>query len=197
MSLFFKMLSRLVIAFLPRSNRLLISWLQSPSAVILEPKKIKSVIVWDSDKYYDENKIGNTIQRRNIPEETTPELRPSSERESTKKSGGWRSTRLASSELGVSATQWVKNRLVGAEAGARPRWALQGTVRVLGEPQTSSPAVLLYHRWPMYRTTQGMKWISGQLNCWKTTLYHYDLGQGNYECVVSSLLKWASDEESA
>ena len=39
------MLSRLVIAFLPRSKRLLISWLQSPSAVILEPKKIKSVTV--------------------------------------------------------------------------------------------------------------------------------------------------------
>ena len=41
-SLLFNMLSRLVIAFLPRSERLLISWLQSPSAVILEPKKIKS-----------------------------------------------------------------------------------------------------------------------------------------------------------
>ena len=40
MSLLFKLLSRLVIAFLPRSERLLISWLQSPSAVILEPKKI-------------------------------------------------------------------------------------------------------------------------------------------------------------
>ena len=39
MSLLFNMLSRLVIAFLPRSKRLLISWLQSPSAVILEPKK--------------------------------------------------------------------------------------------------------------------------------------------------------------
>ena len=39
MSLFFNMLSRLVITFLPRSNCLLISWLQSPSAVILEPKK--------------------------------------------------------------------------------------------------------------------------------------------------------------
>jgi len=36
------MLSRLVITFLPRSKRLLISWLQSPSAVILEPRKIKS-----------------------------------------------------------------------------------------------------------------------------------------------------------
>ena len=45
MSLLFNMLSRLVIAFLPRSKSLLISWLQSPSAVILEPKKIKSVIV--------------------------------------------------------------------------------------------------------------------------------------------------------
>ena len=39
------MLSRLVIAFLPRSERLLISWLQSPSAVILEPPKIKSLTV--------------------------------------------------------------------------------------------------------------------------------------------------------
>ena len=42
MSLLFNMLSRLVITFLPRSNRLLISWLQQPSAVILEPPKIKS-----------------------------------------------------------------------------------------------------------------------------------------------------------
>ena len=42
MSLFFNMLSRLVITFLPRSKHLLISWLQSPSAVILEPRKIKS-----------------------------------------------------------------------------------------------------------------------------------------------------------
>ena len=45
MSLLFNMLSRLIIAFLPRSKRLLISWLQSPSAVILEPKKIKFVTV--------------------------------------------------------------------------------------------------------------------------------------------------------
>ena len=43
MSVFFNMLSRLVVAFLPRSKHLLISWLQSPSAVILEPKKRKSV----------------------------------------------------------------------------------------------------------------------------------------------------------
>ena len=42
MSLLFNMLSKLVITFLPRSKRLLISWLQSPSAVILEPPKIKS-----------------------------------------------------------------------------------------------------------------------------------------------------------
>ena len=45
MPLLLKMLSRLVITFLPRSKRLLISWLQSPSAVILEHKKIKSDIV--------------------------------------------------------------------------------------------------------------------------------------------------------
>ena len=44
-SLLFNMLSRLVITFLPRSKHLLISWLQSPSVVILEPVKIKSVIV--------------------------------------------------------------------------------------------------------------------------------------------------------
>ena len=42
MSLFLKMLSKFVIAFLPRSKHLLISWLQSPSAVILELKKIKT-----------------------------------------------------------------------------------------------------------------------------------------------------------
>ena len=45
MPLLFNMQSRLVIAFLPKRKRLLISWLQSPSAVILEPKKIKSVSV--------------------------------------------------------------------------------------------------------------------------------------------------------
>ena len=44
-SLLFNILSRFVIAFCPRSKRLLNSWLQSPSAVILEPKKIKSVIL--------------------------------------------------------------------------------------------------------------------------------------------------------
>ena len=45
MSLLLNMLSRLVITFLPRSQRLLLSWLQSPSAVILEPRKIKSATV--------------------------------------------------------------------------------------------------------------------------------------------------------
>ena len=45
MSLLFNMQSRLVIPFLPRSKSLLISWLQSPSAGILEPKNIKSLIV--------------------------------------------------------------------------------------------------------------------------------------------------------
>ena len=45
MSLLFHLLSMLVIVFLPRSKHLLISWLQSPSAVILEPPKLKSVTV--------------------------------------------------------------------------------------------------------------------------------------------------------
>ena len=45
MSLFFSMLSRLLIAFLSRSKHLLVSWLQPPSTVIFKPKKIKSVIV--------------------------------------------------------------------------------------------------------------------------------------------------------
>ena len=45
MSLLFNMLSRFVIAFVPKSKHLLVSWLQSLSAVILEPKKIKSVTV--------------------------------------------------------------------------------------------------------------------------------------------------------
>ena len=45
MSLLFNMLSRLGITFLPRIKHLLISWLQSPSAVILEPKKVKSLTV--------------------------------------------------------------------------------------------------------------------------------------------------------
>ena len=52
MSLLFNMLSRLVINFLPRSKCLLISWLQSPSAVILQPQKIKSATV-----SYDLNQI--------------------------------------------------------------------------------------------------------------------------------------------
>ena len=45
MSLLFNMVSRLVTGFLPRRKHVLISWLQSPSAVILEPKKVKSVTV--------------------------------------------------------------------------------------------------------------------------------------------------------
>ena len=44
MSLLFNMLSMLVIAFLARSKRLLVSWLQSPSAVIMEPKKLSSTL---------------------------------------------------------------------------------------------------------------------------------------------------------
>ena len=52
MSLLFNMLSRLVITFLPRSKRLLISWLQSPPAVILEPRKIKSANCFHSFPIY-------------------------------------------------------------------------------------------------------------------------------------------------
>ena len=48
MSLLFNMLSRLVITYLPRTKRLLISWLQSPPAVILEPQNIKSVTICPS-----------------------------------------------------------------------------------------------------------------------------------------------------
>ena len=51
MSLLYNMLSRFVIAFLPRSRSLLISWLQSPSAVIWEPPKIKSVTLSPSICY--------------------------------------------------------------------------------------------------------------------------------------------------
>ena len=46
MSLLLNMLSRLIIAFLPKNKRLLISWLQSPSAVILEPKEMKSFTIF-------------------------------------------------------------------------------------------------------------------------------------------------------
>ena len=56
MSLRLNMLSRLVITFLPRSKRLLISWLQSPSAVILEPAKIKSTTVSPSICIFTTNK---------------------------------------------------------------------------------------------------------------------------------------------
>ena len=51
MFLLFNMLSRLVITFLPRSKRFLISWLQSPSTVILEPRKIKSATVSTVSSY--------------------------------------------------------------------------------------------------------------------------------------------------
>ena len=55
MSLLFNMLSRFVIAFLPKSKRLLISWLLSPSAVILEPPKIKSVTVSNVSHLFAKN----------------------------------------------------------------------------------------------------------------------------------------------
>ena len=58
MSLVFSMLSTLVIAFLPRSKLILISWLQSPSAVILEPQKIKSLTVFIGSPYIHHEVIG-------------------------------------------------------------------------------------------------------------------------------------------
>ena len=58
MSLLFNMLSRLVITFLPRSKRLLISWLQSPSAVILESKKIKSYTVFTVSPSFSHEVMG-------------------------------------------------------------------------------------------------------------------------------------------
>ena len=63
MSLLFNMLSRLVIAFLPRSKHLWISWLQSPSAVILEPKKIRTPwTVW-KEQLKVHSKIEKKVQR--------------------------------------------------------------------------------------------------------------------------------------
>ena len=58
MSLLFNMLSRLVIVFHPRSRHLLISWLQSPSAVMWEPKKIKSLIVSITSPYICDEVMG-------------------------------------------------------------------------------------------------------------------------------------------
>ena len=58
MSLLFNMLSRLVITFLPRSKRLLISWLQSPYVVILEPRKIKSDTVSTVSPYISHDVMG-------------------------------------------------------------------------------------------------------------------------------------------
>src|SRR5574337_964244 len=67
MSLLLNMLSRLVIIFLPRSKRLLISWLQSPSAVILEPRKIKSLTVSTvSPSICHEVKIGRASCRERV-----------------------------------------------------------------------------------------------------------------------------------
>ena len=63
MSLLFNMLSRFLIAFLPRSKHLLISWLQSPSAVILEPKKIKSVTVSKKKRLFTVRGFGADLFR--------------------------------------------------------------------------------------------------------------------------------------
>ena len=60
MSLLLNMLSRLVITFLPRSKRVLISWLQSPSAVVLEPRKIKSDTVSTVSHSISHEVVGGT-----------------------------------------------------------------------------------------------------------------------------------------
>ena len=72
MSLLFNMLSRLVITFLPRSKRLLISWLQSPSAVILEPPKIKSDTVSTVSPYICHEAMG-MLTCQKTPSQQHPE----------------------------------------------------------------------------------------------------------------------------
>ena len=71
MSLLINMLSRLVITFLPRSKRLLISWLQSPSAVILEPKKTKSDTVSTISPYICHEVAGRNINNLRYADDTT------------------------------------------------------------------------------------------------------------------------------
>ena len=66
MFLLFNMLSRLVIAFLPRSKCLLISWLQSPSAVILEPPKIKSATVSPSISHKSDGTRSHDLSFLNV-----------------------------------------------------------------------------------------------------------------------------------
>ena len=66
MSLLLNMLSRLVITFLPRSQHLLISWLQSPSTVILEPRKIKSDTVSTVSPSICHRVMGPTYQRKDL-----------------------------------------------------------------------------------------------------------------------------------
>ena len=72
MSLLFNMLFSLVTAFLPRSKHLLISWLQSPSALILEPHKIKSLTVSTvSPSIYHEVIAGRNINNLRYADDTT------------------------------------------------------------------------------------------------------------------------------
>ena len=80
MSLLFNMLSRLVITFFPRNKHLLISWLQSPSAVILEPPKLKSATVSTvypsiCHEVMDHNKLWEILKQMGIPDHLTCLLR--------------------------------------------------------------------------------------------------------------------------
>ena len=72
MSLLFNMLSRLVITFLLRSKHLLISWLQSPSAVILEPRKIKSATVSTVSPSISYEVVGITVDYLDCEEGLAP-----------------------------------------------------------------------------------------------------------------------------
>ena len=89
MSLLFNMLSRLVITFLPRNKCLLISWLQSPSAVILEPQNIYFFI--DYAKAFDcvdHNKLWKILKEMGIPDHLTCLLRnPHADQEAAVRTG--------------------------------------------------------------------------------------------------------------
>ena len=94
MSLLWNMLSRLVITFLPRSKRLLISWLQSPSAVILEPQKIKSDTV-STLSLHDALPIWRNTNNLRYADDTTLMAESEEELKSLSMKVKWRVKKLA------------------------------------------------------------------------------------------------------
>ena len=72
MSLLLNMLSRLVITFLPRSKRLLISWLQSPSTVILEPPKMKSDTVSTVNVQFSHSVVSDSLRPHELQHTSPP-----------------------------------------------------------------------------------------------------------------------------